>query len=175
MIIWQNIKSYMVSIFAILFLFIANQTVFANEYGQEYRSSILQTGISVENVSLFGFEVDQNETKNRVGLKSEFGRGCDKDGKVLSNAAKQSTSVISKSVGAATKGFGTTLQTGGNTLKKSTLKALNLTKEQGNRAIHNLKDDLLIRGDFHGKIMGNGDVVHPNTGQVLGNLFDYLY
>ncbi len=80
-----------------------------------------------------------------------------------------------KSLGAAGKGFSTTLQTGGHTLKNSTLKALGLTKQQGNRAIHNLKDDLLLPGNFHGKIMGNGNFVHPRTGKVLGNLYDYLY
>ncbi|MEM6737164.1 MAG: hypothetical protein AAF620_13960, partial [Bacteroidota bacterium] len=80
-----------------------------------------------------------------------------------------------KTVGAARSGFDKVLQTGGHTLKNSTLKALNLTKTQGNKAIHNLKDDLLLPGNFHGKIMGNGDFVHPRTDEVLGNLFDYLY
>jgi hypothetical protein len=36
MIVLKNIKNYFVSIFAILLFLIANQTVFANEFGQEY-------------------------------------------------------------------------------------------------------------------------------------------
>ena len=79
-----------------------------------------------------------------------------------------------KSLGAAGKGFSKTLQTGGNTLKKSTLKALDLSKQQGKIAIESLKKDLGLPPNFHNKIMGNGDVVHSQTGQVLGNLFDYL-
>lgn len=66
------------------------------------------------------------------------------------------------------------LQTGGNTLKKSTLKALGLTKEQGKNAIEGLKKDLRLPSNFHSKIMSNGDVVHPHTGEILGNLKDYL-
>ncbi len=80
-----------------------------------------------------------------------------------------------KSLGAAGKGFSKTLQTGGHTLNKSTLKALNLSKQQGKIAIEGLKKDIGLPPNFHGKIMGNGDLVHPNSGQVLGNLFDYLY
>lgn len=89
------------------------------------------------------------------------------------DAAKTSAQGF-KSVGAAGKGSSKTLQTGGHTLNKSTLKSLRLTKQQGKIAIEGLKKDIGLRPDFHGKIMGNGDFVHPNSGQVLGNLFDYL-
>lgn len=50
-------------------------------------------------------------------------------------AAKRGTTVVPRAVGAASRGFSTVLQTGGHTLNKSTLKALNLTKEQGKIAI----------------------------------------
>ena len=66
-----------------------------------------------------------------------------------------------------------TLQTGGRTLKSSTLKALNMTKAQGKNAIEELKHDLGLPNDFHGKIMDNGDLVDPNTGETLGNLHHY--
>ncbi len=66
------------------------------------------------------------------------------------------------------------LQTGGHTLRKSTLDALGLTKEQGKRAIEGLKRDIGRRNDFHGKIMSNGDVIDPGTGEWLGNLYDYV-
>lgn len=67
------------------------------------------------------------------------------------------------------------LQSGGQSLKPNTLKALNLTKDQGRNAIHALKSDLRLPNNFHGKIMGNGDYLHPSTGKWLGNLFDYVY
>ena len=66
------------------------------------------------------------------------------------------------------------LQTGGNTLEKRTLKELGLSKEQGKQAIEGLKRDLGVRNNFHGKIWNNGDVTDPKTGEVLGNLFDYV-
>jgi hypothetical protein len=67
-----------------------------------------------------------------------------------------------------------TLQTGGRTLKDSTLKALGLTKDQGKSAIEALKEDFGWRNDIHGKIMSNGDLIDPKTGNVLGNLYDYV-
>ena len=66
------------------------------------------------------------------------------------------------------------LQTGGNTLSNRTLKELGLSKGQAKNAIEALKADLGVRNDFHAKIWSNGDVTHPNTGEVLGNLFDYV-
>ena len=88
---------------------------------------------------------------------------------------KGDVSVGFKSVGAAGRGFDEVLQSGGQSLKSSTLKALNLTKEQGRNAIHALKSDVGLPNNFHGKIMGNGDYLHPSTGKWLGNLFDYVY
>jgi RHS repeat-associated protein len=90
------------------------------------------------------------------------------------NSTKNSTQVF-KSIGAAGKNFNKVLQSGEQSLRPSTLKALNLTKEQGRRAIHALKDDLRLPNNFHGKIKGNGDYLHPSTDEWLGNLYDYLY
>lgn len=86
--ILENIKYYIIGLFVILLFFVASQTIFANNYGQEYRNDISKTGISVENVDLFGFEVGQNEIENGAGLKSEFGQECENVGKVFSIATK---------------------------------------------------------------------------------------
>ena len=67
------------------------------------------------------------------------------------------------------------IQSGGQVLLPSTLNELKLTKEQGRQAIHDLKDDLGLRNDFHGKIKANGDYLHPSTNEKLGNLYDYVY
>ena len=66
------------------------------------------------------------------------------------------------------------LQKGGHTLQKSTLKKLGLTKEQGREAIHKLKRALNLPPDFHGTIMNNGDLLHPKTGEVIDNIFNYI-
>jgi hypothetical protein len=65
------------------------------------------------------------------------------------------------------------LQSGGQTIKPRTLKALNLTKKQGRDAIHELKEHLGLPNNFHGKIMSNGDYLHPSTREWLGNLLNY--
>ena len=80
-----------------------------------------------------------------------------------------------KSLGAAGRNFNKVLQSGGQSLRPNTLKALNLTKGQGRSAIHGLKSDLGLPNNFHGKIMGNGDYLNPRTGKWLGNLFDYIH
>jgi hypothetical protein len=67
------------------------------------------------------------------------------------------------------------LQSGGQKLKPRVLKALNLTKDQGRDAIHALKDHKGLPNNFHGKIMSNGDYLHPSTGERLGNLLEYTY
>jgi len=66
------------------------------------------------------------------------------------------------------------LQSGGKTLKSSTLRALNLTKQQAQRAIEALKGESGLPKSFHGKIMSNGDVLNPDNGDLIGNIFDYL-
>ena len=79
-----------------------------------------------------------------------------------------------KSLGAAAN-TNRTLQTGGNILNNSTLKALGLTKEQGRNAIHALKEAHRIPPNAHYKIMKNGDIINPHTGKFIDNLFDYVY
>ncbi len=68
------------------------------------------------------------------------------------------------------------IQTGGNTLRKKTLKALRLSRDEGKRAIEGLKAEWGKRNDFHStKIYNTGDVYDSNTGQYLGNLYDYIH
>jgi RHS repeat-associated protein len=93
---------------------------------------------------------------------------------ILAEEGGEEANAISKSVGADVNLSETCLQTGGNTLNKYTLEALKLTKEQGKIAIESLKKFEGLRNDFHGKIMGNGDVINSSTLEWVGNLFDYL-
>ena len=67
-----------------------------------------------------------------------------------------------------------TLQKGGHTLSSATLRGLNLTKGQANKAIHAMKKANNIPNNFHGTIMSNGDYLHPHTGEILGNIRHYL-
>jgi hypothetical protein len=92
--------------------------------------------------------------------------------RVFWGAAKQAPKVLARQ--APKQAITKTLQTGGHTLNKATLKALRLTKEQGKIAIEGLKRDLGLKPDFHGKILSNGDLVNPKNNQVLGNLYEYL-
>jgi hypothetical protein len=94
---------------------------------------------------------------------------------INSSSAKKVANATEGAGNSAANGVVKTLQTGGHTLNKSTLKALNLSKEQGKIAIEGLKKDLGLKPDFHGKILSNGDLVNPKDNQVLGNLFDYLH
>jgi RHS repeat-associated protein len=66
------------------------------------------------------------------------------------------------------------LQTGGNTISKSTAEDLELPRREAGRAMEALKKDYGLPNNFHGKIMSNGDLVNPQTGETIGNLFDYL-
>ena len=85
----------------------------------------------------------------------EVGRGAIKQ---FDNAARQGNSV---------------LQTGGHTLKNSTLRRLGLSKEKGKQAIEAMKKDHLIPNNFHGKILLNGEVL-DSAGKSIGNVYDYL-
>ncbi|MEZ4909951.1 MAG: hypothetical protein R2774_03715 [Saprospiraceae bacterium] len=67
------------------------------------------------------------------------------------------------------------LQVGGQALKTNTLKTLNITKEQGRNAIHALKFEHGLGNSFHGKILSNGDYIHPSTGEYIDNLFNYIH
>jgi len=68
-----------------------------------------------------------------------------------------------------------TLQTSGRTINSSTLKALNLTQEQGKKGIEALKKDWLLPNNAHFKIKADGSIINPNTGFNYGTIFDYLY
>jgi filamentous hemagglutinin len=72
------------------------------------------------------------------------------------------------------------LQTGGNTLNKSTANALNehfgesLAPREWGRALEALKADAgKLPNNFHGRILDNGDYV-GKSGEVIGNIRDYL-
>ncbi|SFU33934.1 filamentous hemagglutinin N-terminal domain-containing protein [Pseudomonas sp. OV546] len=72
------------------------------------------------------------------------------------------------------------LQTGGNTLNKSTANALNehfgesLAPREWGRALEALKADAgKLPNNFHGRILDNGDYV-GKAGEVIGNIRDYL-
>jgi hypothetical protein len=94
--------------------------------------------------------------------------------KLFTKAAVKGGTQGFKSLGAAGRGFSKTLQTGGHTLNKYTLKSLGLSKEQGKIAIEALKKSERLPNNFHAKIMGNGDYVNAHTGEWIGNLFDYI-
>lgn len=72
-----------------------------------------------------------------------------------------------------------TLQTGGNTLKTSTAKALNsnlgknLHPREWGRALQELKTANDLGNGHHGKILANGDYVN-DAGKVIGNIESYL-
>ncbi len=66
------------------------------------------------------------------------------------------------------------LQTGGNILKQDTLDALELTKEQGKRAMEGLKAWAGRRNDSHNVILDNGKVVDRDTGEEIGDLYDFV-
>jgi hypothetical protein len=77
---------------------------------------------------------------------------------------------------------GDAIQTGGNTIKKSTADALNAANETNyfsrdfGRALENIKGDRGLANNFHEtKIFANGDVLNSNTAEWLGNLFDNLF
>jgi hypothetical protein len=75
---------------------------------------------------------------------------------------------------AAATGTARVLQSGGNTITKATAKALGLTQEQARNAMHKLKPFVGADPKDVGKIMSNGDYVSKKTGEVLGNLFDFV-
>jgi RHS repeat-associated protein len=73
----------------------------------------------------------------------------------------------------------TVLQSGGNTLKQSTVDALNkfagtnFDKGMWKQAVEALKDGV-VPPDYHGKIMSNAEYWSKEGREVLGNLIDYL-
>ncbi len=68
------------------------------------------------------------------------------------------------------------LQTGGHTINQATRDALNLTREQAKMAMEGLKGDIGQRAFDHGhKIWSNGNVTDSSTGNLLGNLYNYIH
>ena len=69
------------------------------------------------------------------------------------------------------------IQYGDHTIKESSLKKLGLTKEDSEAvhiALKEIRESHGLPNNFHGNIYSNGDYVNPQTGQVLGNILDYL-
>jgi filamentous hemagglutinin len=70
-------------------------------------------------------------------------------------------------------------ETGGQTLLKRTANALNdalgkdLTSREWGRALEELKQDLGLPGNHHGKILSDGSYL-DEFGNVPGSLTDYL-
>jgi hypothetical protein len=94
--------------------------------------------------------------------------------KYVAPAIRGPGATVIRSVGADINKANQVLQRGGQSLTDRTLKALELTKEQGRNAIHALKKDLGLGNDYHGVIKGNGDYFDPSNKVWKGNLFDYL-
>lgn len=74
------------------------------------------------------------------------------------------------------------LQTGSNTIRKTTAEALNkafgenLEPREWGRALESLKNEEGLPNDFHGKILSNGDVSGEVNGveKTVGNIGDYI-
>jgi len=67
------------------------------------------------------------------------------------------------------------LQTGGHTITDRTRKALDLTPDQAKRAMEAIKRSVGQSSKDHShKILSNGDVLDSHTGELFGNLFDFL-
>jgi RHS repeat-associated protein len=97
-----------------------------------------------------------------------------KSASTLGKLVKPTTSFGPRTLSSAAK-FNKVLQSGGQALTNSTLKALKLTKSQGRDAIHALKKDFNLPNDFHGKILSNGDYLDPKSNEFIANFFDYIY
>jgi hypothetical protein len=67
------------------------------------------------------------------------------------------------------------IQKGGHTINGTTLKKLKLTKEEARKAMEELKIETLRPPNNHNHtIHANGSVRDSRTGELLGNLYDYL-
>jgi len=94
-----------------------------------------------------------------------------------SKVGKEATKLVQKMGGRLVEkaGMGAyVLQSRGHTLSNRTLKGLGLTKEQARTAVHALKNHYLLRPDFHGHIFSDGSYVHPHSGHVIDNLFNFV-
>jgi len=69
-----------------------------------------------------------------------------------------------------------TLQEGGNTISQRTAEALRRPRREIGRALEALKRDNGIRNSDHGqRILSNGDIVSTHTGDIIGNVHDYMH
>jgi hypothetical protein len=100
---------------------------------------------------------------------------------VAANSAKF-VDVVAPGLGRASAGAGQvvrTLQTGGNKILKQTANALNdslgmsVGRRDWGRALEELKRDLGLPGDHHGRIMSTGEYL-DDSGNLLGRLQDYV-
>ena len=66
------------------------------------------------------------------------------------------------------------LQSGGHTLTNRTINGLGLTRKQAKNGLEALKDALGLSHDFHGKILSDGSYLDPHTGELLGNIYDWI-
>lgn len=67
------------------------------------------------------------------------------------------------------------LQAGSRTIKPSTARALGIeSRREAGRAVEKLKRFEGLGNDFHGAILRNGNYVNPQTGEIYGNIFDFL-
>jgi RHS repeat-associated protein len=88
--------------------------------------------------------------------------------------------MVSSTAAPAMTGGGRVLQSGGHTLKNSTASALNkvhglnLHSREWGRALEELKAQNFLPNNHHGKITEAGDYIDIKTGEVLGNLLEYL-
>lgn len=94
------------------------------------------------------------------------GAGAVVEGRMLGNLVVQA-----KSANQSSK----PLQTGGHVINNSTAKSVGLTRQEANDAMNALKKERGLSNDFHGKIMSNGDVVDPHSGEVLDNILHYVH
>ncbi len=103
------------------------------------------------------------------------------DGITTLNLGARSTSSFGpNSVGAGQR-LWQTLQTGGNTIRRSTAEALNeahglnLHSREWGRALEALKNFRGLSPSFHQtKILESGNVVNSLTGETIGNLLEFL-
>jgi RHS repeat-associated protein len=162
--------------------------------GEIYRETIA-TGKRIEKVAEYqtmalpgGSLLNPNSSNTDKGLDlassllpfGKMGKPGAKIGKevvenFVESAAAKTGGQGFKSLGAAGRGFSEVLQKGGQAIKNSTWKRLGIDPIKGGEAIHGLKKANNLKPNFHGKIMGNGDYLHPETGEFIDNIFDYLH
>jgi hypothetical protein len=66
------------------------------------------------------------------------------------------------------------LQTGGRTIRQSTADALGVDRHELSDALEALKEDVGLPSDYHGQIWSDGTFRDPHTGEIWGDIRDYL-